>query len=267
MKKLTLFTITVFLLGCGLAQPVIDRVQSNETINKALANLSDEATPTQTRIPPTPRPTFTVTPTPTDTPTSTSTPTDTPTLTPTPTETLTPEPTATPTETFTPAPTEEPMPTDTPVPPTRAPQPQQQLPPTDTPTPEPPTPTPTPDWAFKVKEQGDRTWQKTNYHAITNIVLITDASDTPLGGYRVVGEHSSGKTYKSEASTWQYDKTNGLEGYIKQGNLKVEPGLFEDGVWEIYLIDSGGTQVSDRVSWSYSSDPETWVWDFLWWSQ
>jgi hypothetical protein len=83
-----------------------------------------------------------------------------------------------------------------------------------------------------------------------------------------VGQHSSGIDYKSAASSWQFDALNGLEGYVKQGNLKFEPpGGFQDGTWTIWLVDSGGQQVSDKVSLSYSSDPSTWAWDFIWWSQ
>ncbi|MDM8519143.1 hypothetical protein QUF64_03790 [Anaerolineales bacterium HSG6] len=267
MSKKQLFGIllvfsTIFSLACGLAQPIIDRAQSNERVSEALASFSD-ATETPTRLPPTPRPTFTITPTPTDTATSTPTPTDTPTATPTPTETYTPEPTATPTETFTPEPTKEPTATETPVPPTRAPQQA----PTHTPTLGPPTATPTPNWAFKMREHSDRTWQKTNYPAIINIALISDGNGTPLGGYYVVGEHSSGKTYKSPVSSWQYDVTNGLDGYIKQGNVKFELGPFDDGVWHVYIVDGGGTQISDKLPLPYSSNPETWVWDFVWWAQ
>jgi hypothetical protein len=61
---------------------------------------------------------------------------------------------------------------------------------------------------------------------------------------------------------------NGLEGYVKQGNLKFEPpGGFQDGTWTIWLVDGGGTQVSKQVPLSYSSDPNTWAWDFIWFSQ
>lgn len=251
---ITLIVISILSMGCGLAQPLIERLPED-----ALAAL-EESTPTPTRIRPTPRPTFTMTPTPTDTATHTPTFTPTPTFTHTPTETPTPADTPTPTETYTPAPTDTPPPTNTPVPrPTR--------PPTETPTPAPPTVTPTPDWEFKLKEQADRTWQKTSNNQISNIALISNASDTPLGGYYVVGEHTSGKTYKSPASSWQYDAVNGLEGYVKQGNLKVELGPYMDGIWYVYVVDGGGTQLSAKVPLEYSSDPSTWVWDFLWWSQ
>ena len=99
------------------------------------------------------------------------------------------------------------------------------------------------------------------------VVALTDGNNTPIGGLYVMGEHSSGKTYKSPASSWQYDALNGLEGYIKQGNIKFEPGVFEDGTWNVYVVDSNGTQLSDKIPLSYSSDPNQWVWDFIWWKK
>lgn len=239
------FLLAAVSINCGLAQSVANRIQPREM----LASLrSDDATPTR-RNQPTPRPTFTPTPSYTDTPTVTPTPT----ITPIPTETPTPIPTNTPLPTNTPVPTDTPVPTVPPPPPT----------PADTPT---PAPTPTPDYLFKVKEQGDRTWQKTNAPSLSNIIAITDGNDTPLGGYFVVGEHSSGKTYKSPESSWQYDACTGGGGYGKCGNVKFEPGGFEDGTWTIYIVDGGGTQLSDKIPLSYSSDPEQRYWDFIWWA-
>jgi hypothetical protein len=127
--------------------------------------------------------------------------------------------------------------------------------------------TPTPNWRFKVKESGNRSLQKTTAIVIVNIIAITDPNGTPLGGFTVVGEHSSGKTYKSPASSWSYDASSGIGGYIKQGNVKFEPGVFEDGTWNIYVVDGGGTQVSDKVPLTYSSAEDQRVWDFIWWSE
>ncbi len=231
-----------------MAQPVIDKVRSVDFLAA-----SADATPTRERRRPTPRPTFTPTPDYTDTPT----PTLTPTITPIPTDTPTPVPTNTPEPTPTPAPTDTPVPTNTPVPPPPAA-------PTDTPT---PAPTPTPSWRFKVKEQGNRMWQKTQSSILSNVVFISDANGTPLGGFYVIGEHSSGKTLKSGASTWGFDAVGGAQGYAKYGNVKFEPGGFEDGTWNIYIVDGGGTQLSDKVPLSYSSNPEQWVWDFVWFSE
>jgi hypothetical protein len=228
-------------LGCAL----VDRIRSSEAVARLTSGSGQEEA---TRRRPTPRPTFTLTPAYTATPTHTSTPTITP----------------IPTETPTPVPTDTPLPTDTPTP-TETPRP---VPPTATFTPGPPTPTPQPVYPFKIKEQGVREFQRTNAPFLVNIILISDANSTPLGGYYVVGEHSSGITYKTPASSWQYDALNGLEGYVKQGNLKFEPpGGFQDGTWTIYMVDGSGNQVSDKIPLSYSSDPSTWVWDFIWWSQ
>ncbi len=252
-KHLAILLIILIIpsLGCGLAEPVIERV------DEAIASVGEESTPTATRLRATPRPTFTPTPTPTETPPPT------PTETPTPLPTATPEPTNTPAATNTPEPTATPEPTNTRRP-ANTPVPQ---PPTATFTPAPPTATPTPNWAFKVREQGDRMWQKTSNNQISNIALVSDSNGTPLGGYRIKGEHSSGRTYTSPPTSWRYDAVNGLEGYIKQGNVKVELGGFEDGTWYLWVVDSAGSQVSDRYPLNYSSNPDTWVWDFIWWSQ
>jgi len=206
-----------------------------------------------------PRATFTATPQPIETWTPTAIavvkvipPTDTPVL---PTDTPVP-PTNTPIP-----PTDTPVPpTDTPVPPTDTP-----VPPTDTPVP--PTAIQLPDWDFKFKEQADRNWQKTTNTSIANIILISDGNKTPLGGFYVMGIHSSGKTYKSAASSWSFDVANSLTGYIKQGNVKVDLGPYEDGTWQLYIVDGGGKQLSDKVTLSYSSDPQSWAWDFIWWSK
>lgn len=255
MGTIRLFLAAFFLLAfvtvnCSVAENAASRLQNSAIVARLTGA---EPTPTRPRI--TPRPTFT--PTPDYTPTPTITPT--PTLTPIPTDTPTPVATNTPVPTDTPIPTDTPPPTNTLPPPTPAP-------PTDTPTPE---PTPTPSFPFKIREQGDRMLQKTNNSILSNIILVSDANGTPLGGYYLVGEHSpSNETYKSAASSWRYDALSGLEGYVKQGNLKFEPpGGFRDGTWTIWLVDGGGQQVSAKVQLSYSSDPTTWAWDFIWWTQ
>lgn len=186
-------------------------------------------------------------------------PTSVPTLTPSPV----PEVTATPI----------PLPTDTPVPtqPPPAPaviqsQPQAQAPaqPPPTDTPAVPTNTPAPTFRFNVKEQGNRTFQKTNYHAITIYVAIVTSGNVPIGGLKVVGDHSSGIHVESAPSDWHWSATNCLDcDYIKFANVKFEPGTFSDGVWNIYVADSAGTKLSPVVPLSYSADPEQWVWDFI----
>ncbi|MDX1522510.1 MAG: hypothetical protein R3264_12860, partial [Anaerolineae bacterium] len=146
-------------------------------------------------------------------------------------------------------------------PPPTAPPP----PPTEVP---PPAATPTPNWAFKVKEQGNREFQKTNATFVASIVAVTDGSGTPIGGYRVVGTSSNGLSYTSAESSWRYDVANSLSGYVKQGNLKFEPpGGYNDITWTIHLVDSAGSQVSAPISLTYPSDPNQRAWDFIWWSQ
>ncbi len=172
---------------------------------------------------------------------------------PTPVPTLTPSPL--PEATATPIPTDTPVPTNTPPPP---------LPrPTDTPAP--PTPPPAPSFPFAVAEQGNRLFQKTNYHVVTIYVAVVSEGNIPLGGYKVVGDQvPSGQHVESDLSTWDWSVVNCLDcDYVKQGNVKLEPGPFTDGVWNIYLADPNGTPLSDVVSLSYSTDPEQWVWDFV----
>ncbi len=246
-------------LGCGLAQSVVERAKANKTLAGLIA---DEPTPTRRK--PTPRPTFTVTPTPTDTATPTPTDTPTPIPTDTPTLTLTPPPTPTPAPTDTPAATATPAPTNTVPRPTSPPRA-----PTATFTPAPPTATAVPNWTFKVKERGDRNWQKTTYTSIVNYVYVTDNKGTPIGGIFVVGEHSSGKfpKYKSPPSEWKSFVSSLSSDYRKTVNLKVELGPYVDGTWYVYLVDGGGTQLSDKIAWDYSSDPNNRMWDFIWWSK
>lgn len=253
LRHLTAASVLFALVtvNCTLAEPVIERVRARG--DALIARISpEEATPD--RPVPTPRPTFTPTPDFTDTPTITPTPT----VTPIPTDTPTPIPTDTPEATDTPEPTDTPTPA--PIPPTSTP-----APPTDTPT---PAPTPTPDFPFKIKEQGNREFQKTNVNFISSIVAVTDANGTPIGGYKVVGTSTGGQTYESAESSWRFDALNGLEGYIKQGNVKFEPpGGYNDSTWTVFLVDSGGTQVSAPISLTYPSDPNQKAWDFIWWSQ
>ncbi len=239
-----LILFAFFSLSCGL----VDRIRSSETLGN-LASRSGNAEATRQR--PTPRPTFTSTPAYTPTPTNTATPT----ITPIPTETPTPVATDTPFPTDTPAPTDTPPP-----PPTRPP-----APPADTPTPAPPPPTPTPDFPFAIAEQGNREFQKTTYNGVTVYAAIVDQNNTPLGGIKIVGDHTpTGMHTESPLSTWNYSTANCLNcGYVKQGNVKFEPGPFIDGTWNIYLADEGGTTLSPVVPLSYSTAPEQWVWDFI----
>ncbi len=236
--------LALVTINCGLVQPFIDRISARTGSESS----SVEGT---RRRQPTPRPTFTPTPAYTDTPTYTPTPT----ITPVPTETPTPVATDTPPPTNTPLPTDTPPPTDPPRP--AAPQP------TDTPAP--PAATPTPDFPFAVGEQGNREFQKTTYNGIVVFVAAVDPNNIPIGGLKVVGVNTaSGEQKESPPTDYSWSSPNCLGcSYVKVGNVKFEPGPFTDATWEIYLADSGGTQLSPKVPLSYSSSADTWVWDFI----
>ncbi|RMF05812.1 MAG: hypothetical protein D6768_00485 [Chloroflexi bacterium] len=179
-----------------------------------------------------------------------------PTPIPTPVPTLTPSAVPLPTNTPTPPPTNTPAPTNT------APPPPPQPP---TATSGPPTPTPGPSFPFSLAERGNREFQRTTYHAITVYVAIVSEGNIPIGGLKVVGDHSpSGAHVESGLSDWNWSVTNCLDcDYIKFGNLKFEPGPFEDGVWSVYVADEQGNQLSEAVPLTYSANPDQWVWDFL----
>jgi hypothetical protein len=172
---------------------------------------------------------------------------------PTPVPTLTPSPPPEPTSTPTSPPTATPLPTKPPPPP----------PPTATPAP--PTLTPAPSFPFQVAEQGNRMFQKTNYHVITVYAAIVSEGNIPIGGLKVVGDHvPSGMHAESGLSTWDWSATNCLDcDYVKFGNVKFEPGTFTDGTWNIYVADEAGNQLSPVVPLGYAEQPEEWVWDFI----
>ena len=214
-------------LGCSLTERLSSRLATAPT-----------ATPAPSM---TPRPTFTATPDWTPTPTHTATPT----ITPIPTET--PIPTDTPT----------PLPTDTP---TRAPT--QPPPPTDTPGP--PTATPMPEYPFVVEEQNDPAITGSDYPAIIIYISITDQNNTPAGGYKVVGDSTTGLHVESAESCFSWCAGTTKGGYAKVANVKYEPGAFIDGTWTIRVVDGSGTQVSPAVPLNYSTDPNQWRWDFVW---
>ena len=161
-------------------------------------------------------------------------------------------------------PTPYPTPTDTPVP-TNTPLPTVPPPSPPTATPEPPTPTPAPYFPFSVAETGNRVFQRTEYHLITIYIAITTLDNAPIGGLKVIGDHvPSGRHLESTLSDWHWSTTNCLDcAYIKFGNLKFEPGPFEDGTWNIYVADAEGNKLSPTVPLSYASDPNQWYWDFV----
>jgi hypothetical protein len=116
-----------------------------------------------------------------------------------------------------------------------------------------------------VAEQGDRSIQGTTYNAITIYAAVLDQSNTPIGDLKIVGEQTpSGMRAESPLTTWNYSTANCLNcNYVKQGNVKFEPGPFIDGTWTIYVADQAGTQLSPKVPLSYGSSSEQWVWDFI----
>ena len=183
----------------------------------------------------------------------------------------TPIPTVVPTLTpsSTPVPTEAPQPTDTPTPlptePPPPPQPAAAVRPAATPTPAEPEPAPAPSFPFIVAEQGNRTFQPTSYHIITIYAAVVSEGNIPLGDLKLIGDHTpSGQHVESAPSAWFWSVTNCLDcGYVKQGNIKLEPGPFTDGTWNIYLADGNGTPLSPVLPLSYSADPSQWVWDFV----
>ncbi len=158
-----------------------------------------------------------------------------------------------------------PQPTATQKPPPRPAQPAAQPRPANSPTPSAPPPTPAPSYPFVVSERGNREFQKTSYHVITMYIGVVSEGNIPLGGYKVVGNHvPSGAHAESGISQWGWSVVNCLDcDYVKEGNLKFEPGSFSDGVWNVYLADPGGRQLSAIVPLNYSSNPDQWVWDFL----
>ena len=172
-----------------------------------------------------------------------------------PTEVATPVPSLTPTAS--PVPTNTPLPTNTPIP-TSPPPPQ------PTALPPPPTATLEPSFPFAMVEQGNRTFQRTTYHIITVYIAVVSEGNIPMGGYKVVADHSSGTHLESGLSDWSWSAANCLDcGYIKQGNLKIDLGPFTEGVWSLYLADPGGAPLSAAVPLTYSADPAQWVWDFI----
>lgn len=223
-------------MGCSLSRRVASRLALEPTATMA---------PTMTL-----RPTFTATPDWTPTPTITPTPTNTP----IPTETPTPVPTDTPT----------PVPaTDTPVPTaTFTPGP-----PTATFTPAPPTATPAPSYPFFVEGStldGHRDFtHTTNNFTLIFVEILDSGKNIPLGGYKVVGDSTTGLHYESAESCWDFCGMTPPGGYAKVANVKFEPGPFIDGAWSIYVVDGGGKQVSPVVTFPYSTNPDQWVWDHV----
>jgi hypothetical protein len=115
-----------------------------------------------------------------------------------------------------------------------------------------------------VTEQGNRGLQGTTYHVITVYIAVVSEGNIPMGGYKVIADNGLGEHLESRLSDWNWSVANCLDcGYIKQGNLKIDLGPAADITWQLYLADPNGTQLSEPTSFTYSSDPEQWVWDFV----
>ena len=121
-----------------------------------------------------------------------------------------------------------------------------------------------PEYPFVVAEQNDPTWTSTTNPFIYIFVSVTDQNNTPLGGYKVVGDSSDGQHAESPVSCHDWCGSTGKGGYAKVVNLKFEPGAFIDGSWTVRLVDGGGTQVSPAVTLNYSTNEDAWRWDFIW---
>jgi outer membrane biosynthesis protein TonB len=160
-------------------------------------------------------------------------------------------------------PTSPPLPTDTatptPLPATPTPTP---LPPTATPSPTPPPPTatdtptatPTPGHTFTVSETEQFPTSHPNFDVY---IAITDANNTPLSGYRVLGQHSGGLQVESQISANAWTANSGAMHY-KAGNIKYEVPDSPGGVWSLQLVDEAGHQVAPSVELSFDSSDPTW---------
>lgn len=80
-------------------------------------------------------------------------------------------------------------------------------------------------------------------------IALTDPNNVPIGGLKVVGDHTpSGLHWESAESCFDFCKASGTKGTIKFGNVTFEPPRYETGVWNLRVVDGGGTPVSDVIS-------------------
>lgn len=181
-------------------------------------------------------------------------PTSAPAATLSPTATLRPSPSPT----LTPLPSATPLPASaTPVPPTVTPLPTQS-PPTATAA---PTDTPMPAYPFEVVET-DRF--PTNHFDFDVFVAITNNDNKPLGGYRVLGRHSSGLQWDSDVSANDWTVNSGAMHY-KAGNVKYSMLKSPGGTWTLQLVDEAGQPVAPPVEFLFDlADP---AWYFLLYKQ
>lgn len=224
--KLAFVMAAAIILGLCLAASVIafsSGLLFWSSYNQNSLRAASAVTPARKRIA-TPTPT----PSPINTPTSTATPTPLPTATPTltPRPTLTPSPTLVPpteTSTFTPAPT-------------------------DTPTPPPPS------FPFIITETAGF---ETNHLDFDVYVAITDAKNKPLGGYRVIGSHSSGLTVESQVSAGDWTVNSGAMHY-KGGNVKFSAPNSPSGTWNLQLVNEANQPVAPAIQFPFDAARPTW---------
>lgn len=145
------------------------------------------------------------------------------------TEPDTPTPTAPPAETETPPPPS--TPTDAP-PPTDTPPPVQPPPATNTPV---PTDTPAPSYDFAVIENDQFPTGKADLDVF---IAVTNRDNKPIGGYRVIGNHSGGMQVESAVSAGDWTENSGANHY-KAGNIKLSVPNSPGGSWTLQLVDEG----------------------------
>ena len=173
----------------------------------------------------------------------------------TPTPSPLPE-TPTPTEPAVEEATAEALPlTDTPLPtaepPTDTPQPAQPPPPTDIPI---PTDTPAPSYDFAVIENDDFPTGKPDFDVF---IAVTNEDNKPLGGYRVISNHSSGMQVESATSAAEWTENSGAKHY-KAGNIKIHIPTSPGGAWTLQLIDESNQPVAAPLELPFDDFNPSW---------
>jgi hypothetical protein len=88
-------------------------------------------------------------------------------------------------------------------------------------------------------------------------IAITDADNTPLSGYRVLGSHSNGLQVDSQMSAGDWTVNSGAMHY-KAGNIKFEALNSPTGVWTLQLVDEANHPVALPVEFSFDSSDPSW---------
>lgn len=193
-----------------------------------------------------------------------ATATATPTHTPSPTATDTPQPTPTNTrvvlDTATPTPSRTPTPgptaTNTLVVPSSGYSGGTYAP-----------PTPTSRYQFRVKK-GPVTYSTTNYFFVILAQVIS--GDVPQPGYKLKGTFSpSGFNFESTPSCPDLCKASGVESItddsgnvtyfgVQKGNVAFEAPIYENGTWQIMLVDEEGRQASEVLTIETNLEDRQW---------